>query len=132
MVSICNITEVIFRVIQAMIWSALATIVCQGTLDIQVSGTLLYDFMTNSVLQLNNTKAKEDAEAIPGAVIFSRCVWATIIFGFLTAVIIICFDVAKVIKEEQIEKLKKRKIKYEYAQIMSHKLWLIIITKNSE
>ena len=108
MVSICNISEVIFRVIQAMIWSALATIVCQATLDTQVSGTLLYHFMTNNVLHLNNTKAKEDAEAIPGAMIFSRCIWAAIVFGFLTAVIIIFFDVAKLIKEEQVEKYRKR------------------------
>ena len=108
MVSKLSICDAVVTVFHSMIWSALGSIICQATFDSDVSGTLLWNFLANDVLHTNNTKVKEDADAIPGAAIFSRAIWFMIMFAFGTTFMAIYFSVAKLFQDQHMSDFKKK------------------------
>ena len=107
MVSFCAIWDSTNQVFQSMIWGFLSAAICQAAYDAGSTGTLLWDFFANDVLKRNDTQARADAEAIPGAVIVSRLFWFAITFCLFTTIISVCFAVRKLYQNEPIEKFKR-------------------------
>lgn len=60
-----SITHTILKaLINYVWWGALAALVCQCTLDMTITGTFVWNFISNDLLKLNNTELQERAAQI--------------------------------------------------------------------
>ena len=100
-----SITHTILKaLINYIWWGALAALVCQCTLDMTITGTFVWNFISNDLLKMNNTELQERAAQITQAQMFSRGVFVTIGTGVFFGCFCVYFDVRQLYQEESRDK----------------------------
>lgn len=104
-----SITHTVLKaLINYIWWGALAALVCQCTLDMTITGTFVWNFISNDLLKMNNTELQERAAQITQAQMFSRGVFVTIGTGVFFGCFCVYFDVRQLYQEESRDRKREQ------------------------